>query len=274
MSIRKIVKDWLPPAFTRAIKNYSGAYNLYIGGYRTWEEARDDCTGYEAENILSKVLDATLKVKRGQAAFERDSVVFNELELAWSVTTAVLWAAACSNGRLNVLDFGGSLGSSYFQNLKVIRDLPSVRWNVVEQPHYVDVGRRYIQDDTLKFYLSIEECLNENRPNVVVLSSSLQYVQKPKEIISALTIDSAKYMIIDRTPFSDAKSDQVVIQRVPKSIYEASYPMWIFSRAAFDAEIRERWSVVVNEMSKEGWARTDNGLKFFFQTLLLKKKHA
>jgi putative methyltransferase (TIGR04325 family) len=38
------------------------------------------------------------------------------------------------------------LGSSYFQNRKFLQSLPDVRWNVVEQPHYVDAGRKYIEE--------------------------------------------------------------------------------------------------------------------------------
>lgn len=123
----------------------------FEGNYSTWEAAAAQCTGYDAAPILAKVLDATLRVKRGEAAYERDSVLFDEIEYTSPVTEALMWAAAQSGGRLDVLDFGGALGSSYFQNRAFLADLPQVRWSVVEQAHYVEAGREHIQDETLRF---------------------------------------------------------------------------------------------------------------------------
>ena len=73
-----------------------------------------------AQDILDKVLAATLKVKQGQAVFERDSVLFDEIEYSWPLLAGLMWAAASNGGKLNVLDFGGALGSSYYQNRKFL----------------------------------------------------------------------------------------------------------------------------------------------------------
>jgi len=89
-------------------------------------------------------------------------------------------AAARNVGVLNVLDFGGSLGSSYFQNRELLKILPTIRWNVVEQAHYVKAGQTYIQDEQLRFYPSIHECLAENKVNAILLSSVLQYLSDPQ----------------------------------------------------------------------------------------------
>ena len=161
------------------------------------------CTGYEAENILAKVLTATLKVKRGEAVFERDSVLFDEIEYAWPVLAGLMWAAARNRGVLNVLDFGGALGSNYFQNQKFLRDLTDTRWNVVEQAHYVQAGQKYIQDGYLRFYQTIEACLQDNQPNFVVLSSVLQYLSQPEVVINRLAEIRADTLILDRTCYAN-----------------------------------------------------------------------
>lgn len=44
------------------------------------------------------MLEATLKVKRGEAVFERDSVLFDEIQYSWPVTAALI-----RNGRLHLL---------------------------------------------------------------------------------------------------------------------------------------------------------------------------
>mgnify|MGYP001500873774 CR=1 FL=1 len=48
-------------------------------------------------------------VKNGEAVYERDLVLFDYIEFYWPVLSGVMWVAARNNGRLNVLDYGGSL---------------------------------------------------------------------------------------------------------------------------------------------------------------------
>ena len=270
MSITKtIVRDYLPPAATQLLRRIRGGGARFEGEYTSWEDASSNSNGYDAKEILAKVLSATLRVKRGEVAFERDSVVFEKIEYAWPVLSGLMWAAARNNGTLNVLDFGGALGSSYFQNLKFLQALPKVQWNIIEQVHYVSAGREYIQDETLRFYLSLNECLAENKPNVILLSSVLQYLESPVHIIDQLRNVGASILIIDRTPFSDEGKDKLLIQHVPESIYSGSYPMWVFSESEFMKKIAANWNLVSLTLSPEGFANSTNGFKFSFKGVLL-----
>jgi len=271
-ALKEAIRDWLPPALVRGLRHVRGAGIRYEGDFSTWEEASASCTGYDAEPILAKVLSATLKVKRGEAAFERDSVLFAEIEYNWSVLAGLMWAAARSGGRINVLDFGGALGSSYFQNRKFLQPLPEVCWNVVEQLHYVEAGQTQIQDENLRFYKSIDECLSENQPNVVLLSSVMQYLGSYVEIIGKLGKVGALCLLIDRTPFSSSAQNQLVVQKVPAEIYAASYPMWIFSHSKFLQLIKQDWSLVASSLSPEGHVRTVEGNDFLFKGMLLEAK--
>ena len=275
-ALRALARDWLPPAVVRLIRRRQGPQQeggiRFEGDFTTWEEASAQCTGYDAEDILAKVLAATLKVKHGEAAFERDSVLFNEIGYAWPVLAGLMWAAARNGGKLNVLDFGGALGSSYFQNQKFLQSLPDVLWNVVEQPHYVEVGRKYIQGEQLRFYQTIEECLTENQPNVILLSSVLQYLKSPIEHIHKLNKVGASCLIVDRTPFSKYRVDKLFVQKVPAAIYSASYPMWIFSLSEFKQLLEKNWCLVASNLSPEGDAQTTNGVEFSFQGMLLESR--
>lgn len=272
MSIKSIAKDWLPPVVVRALRSARGGGIHFEGNYPTWEAAAAQCTGYDAAPILAKVLDATLKVKRGEAAYERDSVLFNEIDYTWPVTAALMWASAQSGGRLDVLDYGGALGSSYFQNRALLADLPQVRWSVVEQAHYVEAGREHIQDDKLKFYFSIESCLAKNEPNVVFLSSVLQYLPEVLKIIESINDSGASILIIDRTPFNKGATDRICVQKVPDSIYRASYPMKIFSEKKFLNSLA-KWEVVSKIPSPEGSLRSNTSLDINFQGFILKRKN-
>ena len=229
--LKDLVRDCLPPVLLRCLRQVRGGGGLrFEGDFATWEEANAHCTGYDTEEILAKVLAATLKVKHGEAAFERDSVLFDKIEYVWPILAGLMWAAARSGGRLDVLDFGGALGSSYFQNRKFLQSLPDMRWNVVEQRHYVAAGRLHIQDERLRFYESVEECLSENRPNVILLSSVLQYLPDPYGILNTLGAIKADTLLLDRTSFSSSgHNDLIKLQYVPEPIYQASYPCRVFN---------------------------------------------
>lgn len=214
--------------------------NLTLTGpFHSWEEALQSGTGYDDSLILEKTKNALLKVKSGEAVCERDSVLFDEIQYSWELLAGLMWQAGKNGGRLHVLDLGGSLGSTYFQNIRFLDSLPDLRWNVVEQEKHVEVGREYFSTKNLRFYHSIDECINEDTIDLIVLSGVLQYLESPYEILEKLMAIPA-VIIIDRTPFYEGSSDKVFLQTVPPCIYSASYPCWIFSRKKFNSYITEK----------------------------------
>lgn len=270
-ALKRLVRNWLPPVMERWTRG------LVVGGgfegdFANWDEACAQCTGYDDKRILAKVLDATLKVRCGAAAFERDSVLFNDIEYAWPLLAGLMSAAARAGGRLNVLDFGGALGSSYFQNRAFLQTLPEVRWNVVEQGHYVDAGRLHIEHGPLYFYRTIEECLSQTQPNVVLLSSVLQYLKSPREVLQRLSEFGAACLIIDRTPFATGGSGRILVQRVSPRIYSASYPMWVFSHTEIMERLGSDWRLVASNLSPEGVQMSKEGFEFSFCGLLLETR--
>jgi putative methyltransferase (TIGR04325 family) len=271
-AVKSLVLDWLPPAIVHWVSQLRGRGIRFEGEFATWDEAAFKCTGYDAKGILDKVLEATLKVKRGEAAFERDSVLFDEIEYSWPLLAGLMWAAARNGGKLNVLDFGGALGSSYFQNRAFLQTLPEVYWSVVEQTHYVEAGTAHIQDEKLRFYKTIEECLSENRPNVILLSSVLQYLESPNNVIEILSTSGAKCLIIDRTPFSAISEDTILVQKVPSSVYGGSYPMRVFSKENFMKMLDANWREVASNLSPEAVVQSTGRFKFSFQGLLLETR--
>ena len=222
----------MPPVLARSVQAMRRNRIRFDGPFASWEDATAESTGYDADDILARVLDATLKVRRGEAAFERDSVLFDRIDYVWPVTAGLMWAAARANGRLDVLDFGGSLGSSYFQHARLLAELTEVRWSVVEQPHFAQAGQAVLQDERLRFHESIGECLTASRPNVILLSSVLQYLADPLPMIKELCAVGAAVIIVDKTIVNTSPSHRIYVQHVPASIYSASYPCRSLSESA------------------------------------------
>jgi len=202
----------------------------YTGDYRSWEEARHASTGYDGSAILGKVRDALLKVKSGEAVYERDSVLFDRIEYAWPVLAALLWVASQRGNRLRLIDFGGSLGSTYYQNLGFLDHLEELTWSIVEQENYVACGREHFADARLGFFLSIEESLQQRPCDVVLLASVLPYVEKPYQLLQTIVEQGIDFIVIDRTPVLSGTEERLTVQTVPAEIYQASYPAWFLSR--------------------------------------------
>jgi putative methyltransferase (TIGR04325 family) len=227
--------ELLPPIIKKCLKRifHSNTSWYFKGNYDSWDEAKALSTGYDDRIILNKVLEATLKVKRGEAAYERDSVTFNKVEYSWPLLANLMWVAAKNNGHLNVLDFGGALGSTYFQNKKYLNDIPSLRWNIIEQCHYVRAGIDNIASDQLRFYETIEDCISSNKINVVILSGVLDIIEDPYSILDQLLELNIKDIIVDRSAFLqnnyDKCEDKIVMQFIKPEIFSAKLPFRILS---------------------------------------------
>lgn len=115
-----MLKEFLPPI---ALKYLSSFFYGWSGNYSSWQEAENKCTGYDNELIFNKVKDALIKVKNGDAVFERDSVIFDKIHYSFPLLSALSLTALNEKATLKVLDFGGSLGSAYYQNKKLFTHL-------------------------------------------------------------------------------------------------------------------------------------------------------
>lgn len=213
-------------------KHRTPAYG-WFGNYPSWKEASSISGGYDQQNILEKTKEALLSVKNGGAVYERDSVLFAQSEYPYPLLTFLLHDAQQRKRPVNVLDFGGSLGSTYFQIKEFLSPGICSGWNIVEQAHYIDCGKKFFEDDTLKFFYSISDCIKSRHVDFVVLSSVVQYLPDPHRFLTELVSYGFDTILVDRTAFVNEGPDRITIQRVWPSIYEASYPAWFFEQNGF-----------------------------------------
>ena len=271
---RKILKLLTPPLVPVFLKwiHYGRPFS---GKYDSWEEAQKSSSGYDAGVILDKVKDSLLKVKDGQAVCERDSVLLDKNVYSWPLLTGLMWCAARSYSKLILLDFGGSLGTTYYQNKKFLYDLDELRWCIVEQNQFVECGKKYFEDDQLKFYRDIDTCVRERRPNILVLSGVLQYLEDPHERIEEMLRYDFEYILIDRTLFLvDSIPDRLTIQHVPPEYYgfKASYPAWFFNQVNLLKHFMGRYDVVEEFPTIDGEIHLA-GIEVVYKGFILRKKN-
>lgn len=215
----------------------------WFGNYNSWEEASAVTQGYDQANILEITKEALLKVKNGEAVYERDSVLFDKKEYPFPLISFLLHTALSNKSPLHILDFGGSLGSTYFQVKEFLTPGVCSSWNIVEQAHYNDCGKQFFEDDVLHFFHSIEECQSHYPINLVILSSVVQYLPDPHIFLKKLASYGFKAILFDRTAFVRDTKDRITIQKVWPNIYEASYPAWFFSESVFLSHFEENYEV-------------------------------
>ena len=183
----------------------------------------------------------------------------------------MLLAASVNGGKLNVVDFGGSLGSTYFQNKTIFDKIPEVSCNVIEQPLFVREGKSTFQDERLKFFYTLEDYLQTGaQADVLLVSCTLPYLQKPYEMLSLLLEGNFRFVVVDNTPFNIEDKDRLVIQTVPSSIYSATMPAWLLSYKKLKHIIEEKYNLIA-EYDNESYIYVD-GTKIQYRGLLAETK--
>jgi putative methyltransferase (TIGR04325 family) len=272
--LKRWIGDWVPPHVRRLVRGGSGDQAVrYSGNFASWNDARRASQGYDAPAILERVKQATLKVQRGEAAYERDSVVFDRIEHSYPLLVGLLRTALRNDGRLNVLDIGGSLGSTFYQCRQALEPAAKIQWSVLEQPSFASCGREHFQTEQLRFFDDLEACLRSQCHDVAVLSSVLPYVEEPHTLLETIA-HSVPAVIIDRTPVWSERPDCISVEHVPASIYgfATSYPAWVFNRQSLLAHFAGRFcarfefGALAGRIEVDGTSALDTGWLFELST--------
>jgi putative methyltransferase (TIGR04325 family) len=243
----------------------------WFGNYSSWDLARAAAKGYDSKEILEKVKTALLKVKNGEAAYERDSVAFAELEMDDQVLKG-LQLASEKQKELRIVDFGGSLGSTYFQYRNLMNEIKIKSWAVIEQNHFVEVGKENFETNGLKFHYRIADAIEQGKSQTLLLFSVLPYLENPYFQIPELMNHGFEYILIDRTPIIEA-ADRITVQVVPEFIYKASYPAWFFNEKKMLAAFESKYELIQSYNSKFASPyMLEDGIQAVWKGYILKRK--
>ena len=243
---------------------------MWKGKYSSWDEAISQCTGYGANDVIEKTRAALRKVRDVEAAYERDTILYDNIIYSWPLLATLLKAAIENNKVLEVLDFGGSLGSSYYQNKDMLSGVEKLTWNIIDQPRIVEIGKEEMENSQLRFYSTIDDCLQTCTINVVLLSGTLQYIEKPHELLNTLISIGADYFIIDRTPFLRQDEDDILgIQYTSAPYYTASFPARRFNRQKIINHFIGKYHLTSNYFS---YGNNDNNALFSIEGMLFKSE--
>lgn len=251
-----MIKQWyqemMPPILQKQIRNiFLKKKGYFSGPYTTWSHALRETKGYQDEQILEKVKAATLQVRNNNHLFMRDGVIFREPQYSFAMLAALLKIAIENKGKLSVLDFGGALGTSYYQFKRFCDVNIDLQWNVVEQPSYTECGNKLFKNDELSFYSHLQDI--PKTIDVILMSASLQYIEAPYSLLDNLSKLDIPYMIIDRLLLSKCEqNDKILVEHVCESIYQSSYPCWLLSYFILNPYLNKYYSPICEFTALEG----------------------
>ncbi|TQD23856.1 TIGR04325 family methyltransferase [Methanolobus vulcani] len=273
-NLKSILKCLTPPILWSSLQKLHNSKYGWFGDYNSWTDANKCAVGYDNDIILQKVKSSLLKVKNNEAIYERDSVLYDKIEYSWPLLASLLWIAGQNNNNLNIIDFGGSLGSTYFQNKKFLSSLNDLKWNIVEQANFVECGKSYFEDNTIKYYFNIDTCLEENNPNTLLFSSSIQYIEKPYDFLTKILEYQFEYIIFDLTGIVIGEDrDILTIQKIHPGIYKASYPCWFFDKKKLLNTFANKYTLIEEFNNQLGQnIEIDNRFHAKYQGFIFKKR--
>lgn len=240
--IKRVIKQIVPPVFWDGIKLikrllFPASFYGISGNYDSWNDALNDCkqsnknSGYDAKHILDKVTWAIQEVRHGRAEYERDSVLFYKKDYNYGFLSALFLSLGGfePDHIVEVVDFGGSLGSSFFQNRSLLETMKyPPHWHIIEQKHFVERGK--VEVPEIKFYQTIEEYAGKiGKYDLLILSAVIEYLDEPDRMLDKLLSYPWKYVLIDRSFYHPEDKETISIQVVPPVIYDAQYPLWLRS---------------------------------------------
>src|SRR5258708_7990811 len=217
----------------------------WLGPYDSCKKAEEYSVRYGSEMILNKVKKTMQQVKEGKYLYERDSVGFNKDDYSWPLLTCLIWITSREKNNLNIVDFGGSLGSTYIQNRKFLSHIKSLTWNIIEMKRIVAYGKK-LEDSQLKFYYTLQDYLMKNQANVILFSASIQYLEFPYMMLDEVIKSKFKYIIIDRTYFLENELEKIMICKVPNAIFQASLTMWMFNKQKFTQYLSKKYELIAD----------------------------
>jgi putative methyltransferase (TIGR04325 family) len=216
------------------------------GPVASWDAALKRATGWDSPGIIEQAVAAAVKVRDGAAAFERDSRTYDRIIYSPAILAALLLAVA-RYPRLNVIDFGGGLGSNYFQNVKLIRALPNMplSWNVVERRPLATIGAEQFQTAELRFHAELAAVRLEDA--VLMFTGSLQYIADAFGLLEE-AIGGIDIVVLDNVLVWPKAEHAVFVQHLDaKRFGPVTLPTWCFAKDALIGWFAARGFVLVEQ---------------------------
>jgi putative methyltransferase (TIGR04325 family) len=126
---------------------------------------------------------------------------FNDKRVIDSNSLKVVTAIGLLDKNVQILDVGGSVGTHHFL-AKLLYPQKSFEWRIVENKSMVELQNQQEISAELKYYHDLSVAIEGFKPDLIILSSSLQYLDEPLKKLKVLANLGSKFLLITKTPMS------------------------------------------------------------------------
>jgi putative methyltransferase (TIGR04325 family) len=213
-----------------SIIGYSIKYQI---GYKDWEEIVKNSDGYDSDQIINRIKNYSSSSDRFNN-FERDGVLIDKDELDYKLLAQLMYVRVMVGHPLNVIDYGGSIGSTFIQYENYLMDKNIIEsWNIIELDNFVNVGNQIFKNSEFVNFYNNTQFLVDKAIDIVIFSGVLQYIKYYDNTLLQVFEIKPQFILIDRTPIIEGGYSVIAKQILPKSTGGYSYPSWIFEKADF-----------------------------------------
>jgi len=228
-NFKSIIKLLLPPIFFNFILKLLQRRNVFRGEFSNWENAKYFSKGYQNKKLLQKIISSNRICLNNPNLFERDSIIFNNPQYAFALNACLLFIISKNKtNKINILDFGGALGTSFRQFQKFTNNTIDLTWTIIEQEELYKIGIQEFSTEKLIFstYYLLDN-LNINY-HALIFSSVLEFLNNPYEILLSDKFLNINFLLLDRTPVWLGEDD-IITNLIASKQITGSYPCTIFS---------------------------------------------
>lgn len=265
--IRKLLKYITPWGLIAAFQYYEKN--------KSFKEVKGNTKieGYSDLCIANKIYESTERVINGEAKYERDGLLFTDDDWDVNIIASILFVMNfLKKNEINIVDFGGGMGTTYYKNQDILSKITSQNWNIIEQEVFIKFGQK-LNNPKVKFYSSIDDFIaaSGSQIDLIIISNTLQYIDNSYSLIENLHHKS-KFILINKVPLSNHFEDKLFLQKISPKIYNAIYYIRVFSKSLFLKYINKKFILIMTGLNYDEVKINKANIEFEYYWMLLKNE--
>jgi putative methyltransferase (TIGR04325 family) len=196
-------RDLIPPIVINTYRDLRGSRREY----RSFAEAeRLVESGYASAELARLVVKKT-EIFRASSSAENTTISSGEFALFSALLSLQEFRP------ISILDFGGGAGATYYRARRWA-SAPSIEWRVVETDVMVAAAGPTAPEE-LSFYPDLSSAIADmpTAPDLVLVSSALQYLDRPEAVLAELVDLGSRRFVVSRTPLATSTRVHTLIQK-------------------------------------------------------------
>lgn len=206
---------------------------------KNWESAVSGSSGYQSPKTISTIEGSDPVVDK--QTINQNLLGNRFLQVASAILSGLNFEQMKSETPIRVLDIGGGLGEYFFLLQKHVPNI-KFEWLILETSAVCQLAKtKQIATPDVSWTDSLID--SSGTFDFVLLSSVIQYVEKPLELIE-MAMQKAPLLIFNRLPLSTNPHNLVCIQRPGLLETKGSYPVHILSEKLFFSYLSARGHIM------------------------------